>query len=159
EGEILVIALDGKGVPMVKAAQPKRPRRYVGEKANKKRMAVVSAVYTVHPHMRTAEEIVTSLFGEAPPDARVDRVEPCNKHVRATLFNLDEAVAKVMRIARERDPEDEKTRVVLIDGERRLVNREEFKGWIQILDIFHVMEKLWEAGIALYGQRSSVAEN
>src|SRR5450755_2237230 len=47
-GSILVAAVDGKGIPMVKpgGAQPK-PRLAKGQKTNKKRMATVAAVFTV----------------------------------------------------------------------------------------------------------------
>jgi hypothetical protein len=49
-GPILVAALDGKGVPMVKAAQARHVvRRAKGEKAQQKKRAVVATVYTQPP--------------------------------------------------------------------------------------------------------------
>jgi hypothetical protein len=70
EGPILVVTADCKGVPLVRsvlgleeAAEPPLPamanqRRGKGEKANKKRMAAVGAVYTIDPFVRTADEVV-----------------------------------------------------------------------------------------------------
>src|ERR1017187_868092 len=62
-GSILVAAVDGKGIPMVKpgGAQPS-VRLTKGQKANKKRMATVAAVFTRAPWVRTPEQVVESLF-------------------------------------------------------------------------------------------------
>jgi len=58
-GSILVAAVDGKGIPMVKpgGAQPS-VRLTKGQKANKKRMATVAAVFTRAPWVRTPEQVV-----------------------------------------------------------------------------------------------------
>jgi hypothetical protein len=50
-GAILVVAVDGKGIPMVKpggAPQP-RVRRTKAQKANRKRMAAVATLFTRAP--------------------------------------------------------------------------------------------------------------
>src|SRR6266545_7466954 len=62
-GSILVAAVDGKGIPMVKpcGAQP-RARLTKGQKANKKRMATVATVFTRAPWVRTPQQIIESLF-------------------------------------------------------------------------------------------------
>src|SRR2546428_2458749 len=62
-GSILVAAVDGKGIPMVKpgAAQPKL-RLTKGQKANKKRMATVATVFTPAPWVRTPPPAIESLF-------------------------------------------------------------------------------------------------
>ena len=62
-GSILIAAVDGKGIPMVKpsGAQPKR-RLTKGQKANKKRMATVAAVFTRAPWVRTPQQGFVSLF-------------------------------------------------------------------------------------------------
>jgi len=57
EGPLLVVTADGKGVPMRRPPQegPKpHHRRTKGEKANKKQMACVGAVYTIEPFVRKA---------------------------------------------------------------------------------------------------------
>jgi hypothetical protein len=66
EGPILVITADGKGVPMRRpiGEGPRRHhRRTKGEKANKKQMACVGAVYSIEPFVRTADEILATAAG------------------------------------------------------------------------------------------------
>jgi hypothetical protein len=84
---ILVAAVDGKGIPMVKpgAALP-RPRLTKGQKANKKRMATVATVFTRTPWVRTPQQVIESLFptsrpasGEAPPPPRDRRTSACGR--------------------------------------------------------------------------------
>ena len=71
EGPILVVTADCKGVPLVRSALPPEQettdtplpklatkRRGKGEKANKKKMAAVGAVYTIDPFVRTADEVI-----------------------------------------------------------------------------------------------------
>jgi hypothetical protein len=60
-GAILVAAVDGKGIPMVKPGGAPQPsvRRTQGQKANRKRMATV---FTRAPWVRTPEQVVESLF-------------------------------------------------------------------------------------------------
>ncbi len=71
--EVVVISADGKGVAMrpeglrpataaaAKKAEPKlKTRLSPGEKANRKRMAEVAAVYTVEPVPRTAAQVMAS---------------------------------------------------------------------------------------------------
>ena len=67
-GTILVAAVDCKGIPMVKppGAQP-TPRLTKGQKANKKRMATVAAVFTRTPWVRTPQQVVESLFRISRP--------------------------------------------------------------------------------------------
>src|SRR6266852_5332048 len=62
-GSILVAAVDCKGIPIVKpgGAQPTL-RLAKGQKANKKRMATVAAVFTRAPWVRTPEQVVARLF-------------------------------------------------------------------------------------------------
>jgi len=71
QGSILVAAVDGKGIPMVKpgGAQP-TVRLTKGQKANRKRMATVAAVFTRAPWVRTPEQVVESLFRTHRSDAR-----------------------------------------------------------------------------------------
>ena len=60
EGPLMVVTADGKGVPMRRPPQDgPRPhhRRTKGEKANKKQMACVGAVYSIGPFVRKADDI------------------------------------------------------------------------------------------------------
>jgi hypothetical protein len=162
-GSILVAAVDGKGVPMVKSdrAQP-TVRLTKGQKANRKRMATVAAVFTKHPWVRTPEQVVESLFrtgsqplpsGQAPP-------RPENKRVWASLLKGKTAV--IQEVAQEmqrRDPGGVKTRVALTDGERALqILVDRTLGVTLILDLLHVLEKLWKAAYTFHREGSLEAE-
>ncbi|HEY6340837.1 MAG TPA: hypothetical protein VIY49_05035 [Bryobacteraceae bacterium] len=123
-GAILVAAVDGKGIPMVKpgGALP-HARLTKGQKANKKRMATVATVFTRAPWVRTPQQVIESLFptsrpasGEAPPPPR-----PENKRVWASLLKGKTGV--IQEVAEEldrRDPLRSMTRLALTDGERAL---------------------------------------
>lgn len=162
-GSILVAAVDGKGIPMIKpcGAQP-RARLTKGQKANKKRMATVATVFTRMPWVRTPQQVIESLFptsrpvsGDAPPPPR-----PENKRVWASLLKGKTAVIK--EVAEEmdrRDPSLSLTRVALTDGERALQIRVEQKLNVTlILDLMHVLEKLWKAAYVFHKEGSLEAD-
>jgi hypothetical protein len=154
--EIVVGTVDGKGVPMVKeeGATPV-VRRGKGEKANKKKMATVAAVYTVAPRIRTPEEVVKSLFR---PDLKIVRKrkgkdseqparnKPEHKRVWASLEkSKDDIIQEVGEEMDIRDPQHTKKHVVVTDGERALQKRVaiHIPGILLILDLLHVLERLW----------------
>src|SRR3954453_12368942 len=95
EGPLLVVTADCKGVPLVRSALPPdkatdpplpalaNPRRGKGEKANKKKMAAVGAVYTIKPFVRTADDVIEEVMRKK---ARERRPSPQNKRVRAELL-------------------------------------------------------------------------
>jgi len=162
-GSILVAAVDGKGIPMVKpgGAQPS-VRLTKGQKANKKRMATVAAVFTRAPWVRTPEQVVESLFrterqtpaaGQTPP-------RPENKRVWASLLKGKTAVIEeVAQEMQRRDPQGIKTRVAVTDGERALQIRVEGTlGVTLILDLLHVLEKLWKAAYVFHSEGSLEGE-
>jgi hypothetical protein len=163
-GAILVAAVDGKGIPMVKPGGAPQPsvRRTKGQKANRKRMATVATVFTRAPWVRTPEQVVESLFrtrrpltadSPAPPRAE-------NKRVWASLLKGKTAV--IQEVAQEierRDPDVAKTRVALSDGERALqILVERTLGVTSILDLLHVLEKLWKAAYVFHAEGSLEAE-
>ena len=162
-GSILVAAVDGKGIPMVKpgGTQP-TVRLTKGQKANRKRMATVATVFTRAPWVRTPEQVVESLFrirrqtpadGQPPP-------RPENKRVWASLLKGKAAV--IQEVAQEmqrRDPEGIKTGVALTDGERALqILVEATLDVTLILDLLHVLEKLWKAAYVFHAEGSLEAE-
>lgn len=162
-GSILVAAVDGKGIPMVKpgGAQPSA-RLTKGQKANRKRMATVAAVFTRAPWVRTPEQVVESLFrierqtpaaGQTPP-------RPENKRVWASLLKGKTAVIEeVAQEMQRRDSQGVKTRVAVTDGERALqILVEETLGVTLILDLLHVLEKLWKAAYVFHAEGSLEAE-
>ena len=165
EESILVVAADCKGVPLVRAdlpasaPPPARPRphhrRGKGEKANKKRMAAVGAVYTIEPFPRTADDVVDEVNRR---EAARRRPRPRNKHVRGEL--LVGQVALFLWLADEvlrRDPERTKPLVFLSDGDPALHEHQgEFlpAGAVGILDLFHVLEYLWKAAWCFFDEAS-----
>jgi hypothetical protein len=162
-GSILVASVDGKGIPMVKpgGAQP-TVRLTKGQKANRKRMATVAAVFTRATWVRTPEQVVESLFrterqkptaGQTPP-------RPENKRVWASLLKGKTAVIEeVAQEMRRRDPQGVQTRVAVTDGERSLqILVEQTLGVTLILDLLHVLEKLWKAAYVFHAEGSLEAE-
>jgi hypothetical protein len=169
EGEILVLTADGKGVPMRRppSAGPRRhPRRHKGEKANKKQMAYVGAAYTIAPFVRTADQVVHELQEAPMPPTRP---QPCHKHVWAEMTRVVQGESCNGRVAlfahlaaqrQRRDPSGDKTTVCLFDGEPAL-----WEEWLHclgdtigILDIFHVLERLWDAAYCFHAAGSLEAE-
>jgi len=162
-GSILVAAVDGKGIPMVKpsGAQP-RARLTKGQKANKKRMATVATVFTRAPWVRTPQQVIESLFptarpasAETPPPPR-----PENKRVWASLLKGKTAVIEeVAKEMNRRDPSQSTTRLALTDGERALQIRVDQKLNVTlILDLMHVLEKLWKAAYVFHAEASLEAD-
>lgn len=180
-GELMVLSVDGKGVPMrpeglrektrlaAERKQPKlRSRRSKGEKRHARRMATVAAVYTVKPHERTAEEIVGELRDSAELDttqAKTERPRPENKRVWASLVKspsevIDDMFAEALR----RDPKKTKQWVALADGNAHqldILNQQAKKHGIEltiVLDIIHVLGYLWKAVWALHEEGSPDGE-
>jgi hypothetical protein len=171
EGELLVFTADGKGVPMrrpVQAGPRQHPRRRgKGEKANKKQMAYVGAAYTIAPFVRTAEQVVQEL--RAPDEGRAARPRPCHKHVWAEMTQVREGETHNGRVAlfahlaaqrQRRDPSGGKPTVCLFDGEQALWQEwlEGFSDTVGILDLFHVLERLWDAAYCFHPEKSREAE-
>jgi hypothetical protein len=171
EGPILVVTADCKGVPLVRSAWPPEDptetplpasasrRRGKGEKANKKKMAAVGAVYTIKPFVRTADEVIDEVMREK---AAKRRPQPTHKRVRAEL--LVGKVALFLWLADEvvrRDPMRTKPLIFLSDGERALHDRQgEYlpEDAIGILDLFHVMERLWKAAWCFFDESTQKQE-
>jgi hypothetical protein len=161
--EILVGAIDGKGIPMVKPSDAVKPvRRKKGEKANRKKMATVAAVYSQKPCVRTPRQVLDSLFRS--PDARSvrqRRQRPVAKRVWASLASdKDTFIADVRAEMRRRDPRHRRTWVMVTDGERALQLRvaKTFTGVTLVLDLLHVMEKLWKVAYVFHPEGSPEAE-
>jgi hypothetical protein len=162
-GSILVAAVDGKGIPLVKpGGAPPAHRLTKGQKANKKRMATVATVFTRAPWGRTPQQVIESLFptgrrtaGDAPVPPR-----PENKRVWASLLKGKTAV--IQEVAEEmerRDPSRSLTRLALTDGARALQIRVDRKLNVTlILDLIHVREKLWKAAYVFHAEGSLEAE-
>jgi hypothetical protein len=156
EGPLMVVTADGKGVPMRRPEEGdgRRPhhRRTKGEKANKKRMACVGAVYSVDPFVRRAEDIIDEVLRDKKSK---QRPRPQHKHVWAELTREFEDEPPVT--AKEglfchltdeltaRNLAHDRPVICLMDGERALWDAQEvyFPEAVGVLDLFHVLERLW----------------
>ena len=162
EGSILVAAIDGKGVPVRKQESSEEKLRLGrGERANKKKEAVVSAVYTIDQHRRKPQDILKEIDRTGVVVKSEGTEPPCpkNKRVRATLGGKDAALQEVLRQMEERDPDHRKDWVGLADGSTGLQRKaEQYLGgrenFTLILDLFHVLEYLWEASYAFHKEGS-----
>jgi len=66
-GSVLVAAVDGKGIPMIKPqGAPPRVRLTKGQKSNRKKMATVAAVFTRAPLVRTPQSSGGKPFRQGP---------------------------------------------------------------------------------------------
>lgn len=159
-GDLLVAAIDSKGIPMVKPAPAERiVRRKKGEKPQKKKMATVAAVFACAPRRRSPDSVVRSLFCEGPPRRRSHK-RPKDKRVWASLLaGKDSVIAEVRAEMTRRDPERRHTWVIVTDGERALQRRvtSSFTDVTLVLDLLHVTEKLWKVGNALHPEGSPEA--
>lgn len=126
-----------------------------------KRMAIVTAVYDVEPHARTAEDIVAGLRPKKGAAAKAARKKargprPQNKRLAASVTRTQaEGIADMFDEADRRDPARERKTGVLIDGDKKLRKAAEHEATKRgrsitvIVDVIHVLHYLWMAGFAL----------
>jgi hypothetical protein len=169
EAELLVATADGKGVPMRRPLEERirsGHRRRKGEKANKKQMAYVGAVYTIERFRRTADDVLDEWRRK---QRAASRPQPQHKQVWAEMTQIAEGEAcsgrarsfAAMALAcQQRDPQRRKTLVCLMDGEAALwdMQREWLSRAVGVLDIFHVLERLWQAAHVFHSEGSRQAE-
>lgn len=169
EAELLVYANDCKGVPMRRPLEERvraNHRRGKGEKANQKRMACVGAAYSVDRFVRTPNDILEEVFRKS---CAANRPAPQNKRLWAEMTQVrqGESFRGKTRVFIQqaldllaRDPEKQKTVICLTDGEKAL--RQEQHAWLPravgVLDIWHVMERLWAVAYCFHPEQSPAAE-
>lgn len=173
---ILVITVDGKGIVMrqdslreatrkaaEKGTRKLKHRLTKGEKANRKRMATVAAVYAIGQYKRTATDIMDDLRREKKAEKRP---RPHHKRVWASVKKSpEEVIREAFAEAGSREPNRKKTWVVLLDGnatQLEIVQRvaEEMGREVTIvLDFIHVVEYLWAAGHAFFESGTPDLEN
>jgi hypothetical protein len=143
---------------------PKSKRLKKGEKRTRKQMAYVGAVYSIAPFVRTADQVVDELRRK---ERHAERPRPQNKQVFAemTRFREGEVIQGQVRcfahlalLAIFRA--SAKTLICLMDGQRSLwaLKDQWFSRAIGVLDIFHVMERLWRVAHAFHGEGAREAE-
>ena len=173
--DLLVMSADGKGIVMhledlreatrqaaERAASKRKARLGPGEKRNRKRMATVASIYTVAPHIRTAEAIMKVEDKAAqPPKPKVQ-----NKRVWASVVQPPEAViAELFAEAHRRDPTQHRRWVMLVDGEEHQLARIQTTVQQQqvevtmIVDFIHVLEYVWKAAHSFHPVGSQAAED
>jgi hypothetical protein len=158
EGTILVVQADGKGVPLVSPTPSSGAVRLQrGEARSRKKVVVVTTLYTIHAAPRTAEEVLCSLFNEemVPTEAAPSqRTRPQHKQLWGTLAGKAPALTRLARQVAKRDGAHIQQRVMLCDGDKSLQGhlRERFPHFVLIVDFIHAYEHLWQAATGLYGQ-------
>ena len=153
---ILVVTADGKGIPMNREySPPPEARRGKGSQKTAKKEATVTAVYTIEPYVRSADDIIQALSTE-----RIDRPtheqrpSPTGKQVFGTLAGKDGALAQLVQQTTKRADEQLTDPIALTDGSRALQLKVEayLPAYTLILDIMPVNHYLWQAANALLGE-------
>jgi hypothetical protein len=183
EGEILVVSADGKGVPM-RQAQADRietelgkkkvvrrrkvsykktdKRRGRGEHKSCKQMAYLGVVYSVDRFVRKPEDILQEVQRK---QAHADRPDPQHKRFRAEMNDIwDNEISYgqprlfewLASEVQARDLEQNKTVVCLMDGQKSLWHwqRRCLERAVGILDIYHVLERIWKAAHCFHAESS-----
>jgi hypothetical protein len=175
EGQLLVCTADGKGVPMrggAKAPKGIEPPSTAGVRPGTKKMALIGAVYTVDPFVRTPDEVLDALFRQAPAGQPPSRPRPCFKYVRAALERDDRDSTEpqtrtifgwMAAQVRERNPDGNQPVVLLMDGQESLWNAggvylpEELAEVTEVLDLLHALGYLWQAAPLFHPNDSDAA--
>ena len=178
-GSLLVLTVDAKGVVMLKedlrpatrkkAEQQGRKlttRLTKGEKPHRKRMATITAVYTVAPYVRTPEQVFADLARQPSAEERPPRPRPEAKRVAASLVQTPEQMLEdAFQEGMDRDPRRQKTWAAVVDGNdtqlrllKKLANKHNIELTI-VLDIIHVLDYLWKAGRAFHAEASQELEH
>jgi hypothetical protein len=111
---------------------------------------------------RTPKDVIDSLFHtDDASSERPKRPKPSHKRVWASLTaGKDAFINDVKAEMTRRDPEHQQTWVIVTDGERALQRRvvNSFQNVTLVLDLLHVLEKLWKVAHALHPEGSPEAE-
>ena len=143
--------------PAVPSARPGK-----GQKRAKKKEAIVTAIYSIEPYVRTPQDVVEALLPELiqnKADQQVSatpsqRPVPQNKEVRGTLDGKDVAFERLLLRVAQREGDHIEQQVALTDGAQSLQDRveEQLPQFALVLDIIHATEYLWKAANALMGE-------
>jgi len=157
EASLLVAQADGKGIPLRKPTEAAlKVRLGKGEKRSCKKEAIVTAVYTLAPAVRTPESVLASLFGPSEPvgTPKTARGGPCNKRMEATLGGKESACVSLAEGVRRQEGEHIRERVALTDGAEALQSQVcvALPSFTLVLDVIHAIEYLWKAANALLGE-------
>jgi hypothetical protein len=173
DNDVVVISVDAKGIVMrPEALRPATAakaeasghklttRLSAGEKANRKRMAEVGAVYQVTPVPRTAADILP-----APGAKATEAPKAAAKWLTTSV--VDDAatvVSEVFNEADRRDPSHGHAWVALVDGNNHQIARIKAEAKARgvrlsiVVDFIHVLEYLWGAAWCFYWGGDANAE-
>lgn len=150
-GERVVISLDGKGVPMIKA-EPAQSRKRLkrGEKAQRKKMALIASLYTVKAKDRG---VVQTEVAERLPD-----IPAQDKQTFAELTAKQTFASYLSARAQQRGSGEQPTAFVA-DGQPTLwkLKQQICPQALEILDFHHVCEYLWKAAYTFCTEGSQAA--
>lgn len=174
EGEIFVTSADGKGVVMRRVPGEKRApvHRTKGDKASRKQMAIVGAVYSVDRYVRSADDVVAALFNDERVTPPAARPKPCHKQTIASLSytdskgeehsGIDMTYTWLLEELWRRNRGFGKEMVHLCDGQDALwcarVRTLPSRNTVDILDLLHVTPRLWLAAHLFHCEKSQEAE-
>ncbi len=178
KGELLVLTVDGKGIVMraedlreatrraASTREHKLQRRLSkGEKRNAKRMATVSAIYSLSREPRGPEDIVRELRMTEPGQPKPVRPRPEAKRVWASIEkSVESVIDELFAEADRRDPLHQKTWVAVVDGNKtqlRLLRKAAAARGVAltiVLDVIHVIEYLWKAARVFHEEASTEGE-
>jgi hypothetical protein len=151
EETLVVATADGTSVPMHRADRTTTPAAEAGTRQGSTRRAYVGAVYCIEPFVREPQDVWNELCRD---QAAARRPRPQGKRLWAEMAANDEtwtsgsaAVFIEMAIdVKARDPDRQSTLVCVMDGEQKLwdLQREWLGRSVQVLDIFHPLERIRE---------------
>ena len=170
DGDVLVIAIDGKAVPTAtdqELARRRQPRarcaegcqcqRHRGRARRKRRGRKTQRKKGDASKNGRSATLVVMYTLRRGADGRLHG--PCNKKVFGTFGSRKSAVqwARTQATRRGFPPETEKTVQIVIDGEICLEQRlrRSFRKAILTLDVRHAQEKLWEVGRLFFPEGSA----
>jgi len=167
---IVVLTADHKGVKMRRNIDVDGPaptgRLKKGQKPGKKKMACVGGVYTTEPFARSPDEVVDEVLRQ---EAQSQRPKPQDKRLRAELTQSYEGEeikgTEVIfpwfkQEVAQRNPQGRHPVVCVMDGERKLwcILKAMFPTVVCILDLYHVLERLWKVAYCFHPEGSPAAQ-
>jgi hypothetical protein len=132
-------------------------------------MALLGAVYTIAPSVRTPEQVLQARFASAPATAKPPplRPRPLHQYVRASLArdahgtmapSYSAIFSWLAQEQHQRNPTGQHPDVVLMDGQRWLWSeaQQALDGvrYVEVLDLMHALGYRWEAAELLYPSRA-----
>jgi hypothetical protein len=179
--QLVVCSADSKGVVMrpgasagEAAAAGSPPAVEDEEPAGGKKMALIGAVYTIAPYVRTPAQVLQALFKSAPSGQAKPppRPKPLHKYVRASLArdahdkmgpSYEGIFTWLAHEQCQRNPSAKQPVVVVMDGQMSLwkAAQRALAGitYVEVLDVMHALGYLWEAAELCYPSAGPGAES